>query len=152
MKHCIHGLFYTLKQTSRVCEVFCENYFKEHAKEGVSFDDFIILDTVECYPEICQRDLARLILKGTSHVSKLLDSLEKRGLILRPIDTKGNRMVKKTVMTEKGKEIYKYAVKIAMDFANQVENSINKKEAEECTLFLNKIKNSLVGANDIIFE
>ena len=151
MKHCIHSLFYTLAQTSRVCEAFCENYFKEHAK-GVNFDDFIILDTVYCYPEACQRDLAKLILKGTSHVSKLLVSLEKRGLILRPVDTKGKRIVKKIVMTEKGKEMYDYALKIALDYAKHVESLIEKNEAVEVTGFLNKIKNSLLSTTDIIFE
>jgi len=148
MKHCIHSLFYNIAQTSRICELFCEDYFKKHA-QGVNFDDFIILDTIFCYPDLCQRDLAKLVLKGTSHVSKLLFSLEERGLITRPVDTKGKRIVKKIVMTKKGKETYDYALKVAIDYAKQVENSIKKEEATSCIEFLNKIKSSILKTGNL---
>lgn len=151
-KHCINSLFYNLEQTSRICRAFCENYFEEHAKKIVTFDEFIILDTIVCFPDICQRDLAKLILKGASHTSKLLVSLEKKGFITRTIDTKQNRIVKKIIITEKGMEIYNYAEKIALEFAKKIENSIGEREAESCSDFLNKIKETVTESRDIVFE
>lgn len=151
-KHFIQSLFYNVEQTARVCRAGIENYFSEHGDSQISFDEFVILETVQCYPEICQRDLAKLILKGTSHTSKFLAVLEEKGFIERPVDTKGNRIVKKIVVTEKGYEVYKYAYKIAVEFAKSVENSIGKKEAADCEIFLNKIKETLQKSGNIVFE
>lgn len=151
-KHCINSLFYNLEQTSRICRAFCENYFEEHAKDYVTFDEFIILDTIICFPDVCQRDLAKLILKGTSHTSKLLVAIENKGLIERRVDTKQNRVVKRILITEKGMDAYNFASKIALEFAEKIEMSIGKSEAESCSLFLNKIKDTIKASADIIFE
>jgi len=151
-EHCIQSLFYNLEQTSRICRAFCEDYFAEETKELVTLDEFIILDTIFCFPDICQRDLAKLILKGASHTSKLLATLEQKGVIVRTVDTKQNRIVKKIIITKKGMEIYKYASKIAWEFAQKIENAIGKKEAQECSAFLNKIKETISKSKDISFE
>lgn len=151
-KHCIGSLFYTLEQTSRACRAVGENYFAENAKLHLSLDEFIILETVLCDSDICQRDLAKRILKGTSHTSKLLSGLQQKGLIERFVDTKGNRIVKKIVVTEKGREIYDFANKIMFEYVQKIENAIGKEQAIECTNFLNKIKEVVMANTDIIFE
>ena len=152
MKHCIQSLFYNIEQTARICRAGVENYFEKHAQGKITFDEFIIIETVLCYPEICQRDLAKLILKGTSHTSKFLSTLEEKGFIERPVDTKGKRIVKKIVITQKGMEAYNFAFKIAAEFAKSVENTIGKKEANNCEIFLNRIKETLQESCDIVFE
>ena len=152
MKHCIQSLFYNIEQTARICRAGVENYFDEHAEGRISFDEFIILETVYCYPEICQRDLAKLILKGTSHTSKFLAVLEEKGFIERPVDTKGNRIVKKIVITDRGMEAYKFAFKIAGAYAKEIENTIGSREAKDCEIFLNKIKETVQKSGNINFE
>jgi len=152
LKHCINSLFYNLEQTSRICRAGCEKYFEEHGGGLVSFDEFIILDTVFCYPDICQRDLAKMILKGASHTSKILVVLETKGYIERPVAKKGNRIIKKMIITQKGLKIHKLASKIALDFARSIENTIGREKAIECTNFLNTIKKSVTDSVEIVFE
>ncbi len=152
MKHCIESLFYNIEQTARICRTAMENYIEEHACGQVTFDEFIILDTVCCFPEICQRDLARHILKGTSHTSKMLAVMEEKGLIERPVDTKGNRMVKKIIITEKGMQTHKYASKLTGDFAGGIENIIGSGYALDCINFLNKIKETVEKTSNVKFE
>lgn len=152
LKHCINSLFYNLEQTSRICRTGCEKYFEEHAKELVTFDEFIILDTIYCYPDICQRDLAKKLLKGASHTSKILGIMESKNLIERPLDKKGNRAIRKVVMTEQGKEAYHFASELALKFAKKIENSIGKNKAIECSNFLNKIKTTITASVEIDFE
>ncbi|MBQ9244683.1 winged helix-turn-helix transcriptional regulator [bacterium] len=152
MKHCIQSLFYNIEQTARICRAGVENYFDKHAEGKISFDEFIILETVYCYPEICQRDLAKLILKGTSHTSKFLAVLEEKKFIERPIDTKGKRIVKKIIITPKGMEAYNFAFKIAAEYAKTIENTIGSKEAKNCEIFLNKIKQTVQKSGEITFE
>lgn len=150
-RHCINTLFYNLEQTSRICRAFCENYFKEHAAGHVSFDEYIILETIVCYPDICQRELARHILKGASHTSKILSVLEKRGLITRPADTKANRIIRRIVITDRGLAEFKYAEKIALEFAQEIENAIGKDEAVACSNFLSMIKETVNASANITF-
>lgn len=150
LKHCIHSLFYNMEQTSRICRAACEKNFEEHCL--MSFDEYIILDTVFCFPDICQRDLAKMILKGASHTSKLLALLEKKGYIERPIDKKGNRIVKKITLTETGQKEYKVAASIALEYAEKIESIIGKQQAIKCSNFLNNIKTKINETNDINFE
>ena len=152
MKHCIQSLFYNIEQTARICRAGVDNYFEAHAEGKISFDEFIILETVLCNPEICQRDLAKLILKGTSHTSKFLAVLEEKEFINRPVDTKGKRIVKKISVTPKGLDAYNFASKIASEFVHEIESSISSKEAQNCEKFLNKIKETLYKSDDMIFE
>ena len=60
------------------------------------------LDTICCHPEICQRDLAKLILKDRANTGRIINSLEKKNLIKRIIDVKNNRLIKKVIITEEG--------------------------------------------------
>jgi len=150
IKNCIHSLFYNLEQTARICRVGCESYFEQHSE--ISLDEFIILDTVSCYPNICQRDLAKMILKGASHTSKILATLEQRGIIERILDQKGNRVIKKIRITKTGQDIYKAASIIALDFANKIEESIDKTQAIEYSKFLNRIKETVTNSVNITFE
>ena len=151
-KHCIESLFYTIEQTARICRYNIEQYFEEKTKGEISFDEFIIFDTIYCFPESCQRDLAKKVLKGTSHISKILSNLESKGLIQRPVDTKNNRMVRKIVLTDEGMKAYKIASKIASEGTKKVEEIISKEEAENCVMFLNKIKDTVNPTNDVLFE
>ena len=43
-----------------------------------------------------------MILKDRANTGRILDNLERQGLITRFIDTKNNRLVKKMGITEKG--------------------------------------------------
>lgn len=150
LKHCINSLFYNLEQTSRICRAGCEKYFESHGL--LSFDEFIILDMINCYPDICQRDLAKLLLKGASHISKYLAELENKQLIQRVADKKGNRLIKKIKITPSGLRAYSEAEKIALNFSTQIENTIGKNNAIECSQFLDKIKQSVTSSIEINFD
>ena len=60
--------------------------------------------------------------------------------------------MKKIVVTEKGRGIYDFANKIMLEYVQKIENAIGKKQAIECTNFLNKIKEVVMANTDIIFE
>ncbi|MCD7779409.1 MAG: MarR family winged helix-turn-helix transcriptional regulator [Candidatus Gastranaerophilales bacterium] len=151
-KHCIQSLFYNIEQTARVCHAGAENYLKEHAQSKLTLDEFIIIETVSCFPDICQRDLAKMILKGTSHTSKLLSVLEEKNFIERPIDTKGNRIVRKIIVTDLGAETFNFVSKVLDNYIKSIENVISKNEAADCETFLNKIKETVIKSGNIVFE
>ena len=69
---------------------------------GITVEEYTILDTLLSQNDLCQRDLAKLILKDRANTGKLLDGLEKRGLITRKLSIKNNRPVKLIEITEAG--------------------------------------------------
>lgn len=151
-QHCINSLLYKLNKTARIAHAFCNNYFKEYALGEISFDEFIILDAVLCHPNICQRDLAKLVLKDTSHLSKMLNNLEKRELIERPLDKKGNRKVRKIIITENGINLHAFAEQIALDFSNKIIYSIGIQKTKQCSETLDKIIETITENKEVIFE
>ena len=94
--HYTDSIHYELEQTSRLMNMLTNQLFKK-LELSITFDEYIALDTVSINEGICQRDLAKLILKD-----RILNELEQKGFITRFIDTKNNRLVKKMGITETG--------------------------------------------------
>ena len=91
---------------------------------GVTVEEYAVLDTLLVHKELCQRDLAKLILKDRANTGKLLDTLENKGLITRKLSMKNNRPVKLIELTKAGKEKIKSAVnKIRPHYAQVKEKS-----------------------------
>lgn len=105
-KHFINSIYYQLEQTAKYCK-YLGNQLFERLKLPIPLDEFVILDTISIHGEICQRDLAKLILKDRPSTGRLLNSLEEKGLIKRFADTKNNRLVRKTKLTVKGENLLK---------------------------------------------
>lgn len=99
--HFTDSIFYEIELTAKYCKMLGNQIFEQYGT-GLTPDEFGVLDTLICNPGICQRDLAKLILKDRANTGKLLDNLEKRGFIKRNLSIKNNRPVKIVELTESG--------------------------------------------------
>lgn len=99
--HYTDSIHYELEQTSRLMNMLTNQLFKK-LELTTTLDEYIALDTVSVNAGICQRDLAKLILKDRANTGRILNELEQKGFITRFIDTKKNRLVKKLGITENG--------------------------------------------------
>lgn len=99
--HFTDSIFYQIELTAKYCKLLGQQIFEKY-NAGLSVEEFSALDTLFCNPEICQRDLAKLILKDRANTGKLIDSLEKKGLVQRHLSIKNNRPVKIAKITEEG--------------------------------------------------
>ena len=93
-EHYTDSIYYQLEQTAKYCKYLGMQIFQK-LDLPISLDEFVILDILIDNEEICQRDLAKLILKDRPCTGRLLNSLEEKGFIERFDDTKNNRLVKK---------------------------------------------------------
>lgn len=117
-KHYINSIYYQLEQTAKYCKYLGTQIF-EKLNIPITLDEFATLDTIMLNGEICQRDLAKLILKDRPSTGRLLNSLEEKGYIKRFADTKNNRLVRKTKLTAKGQKILdKITLKLKEYFAS----------------------------------
>ena len=100
-EHFRNTIFYQIELTAKYCKLLGAQVF-EQFNVGFSVEEYSILDTLLVEKELCQRDLAKLILKDRANTGKLLDGLEKKGLIKRNLSIKNNRPVKLIEITNEG--------------------------------------------------
>lgn len=104
------------------------------------------LDAIYCHPKICQRDLAKLILKDRANTGRIVDSLEKKGFIKRYNDTKNKRLVKKLEITEEGTQVlYIVSEKLEPTY-KMISQVISQEEIDDIRQKLKKLRESLSQA------
>ena len=95
---------YELELTSKYCKVLLIQLFNRVCSE-ITPEEFAVLDTLYCNKGLCQRDLAKLILRDRANTGRVLDSLEKKGFVRRVNDVKNKRLVRRADITDEGIEI-----------------------------------------------
>ena len=116
-KHYTETIHYDIEQLARLMKLAAVQTFNKLNIE-ITPDEFTALDIISCHSGICQRDLAKLLLKDRANTGRILDSLEEKGLVTRFVDTKNNRLVRKMALTENG---YKQLVQTAKTIRNYVQ-------------------------------
>ena len=141
-EHFIDSIYYQLEQTAKYCRYLGMQLFQK-LDLPINLDEFVVLDTLLGHEGICQRDLAKLILKDRATTGRLLDSLEGKKLITRFIDMKNNRLVRKMGVTEEGKVVFdriQAKLKIAIHNANA--DMVPEKDIEFVRKTLKKIRDN----------
>lgn len=140
--HYTDSINYELEQTARLMKLLTVQLF-DKLQLNITPDEYAALDTVSVNAGICQRDLAKLLLKDRANTGRILDSLEQKGFITRFIDTKNNRLVKKMGITEKG---YNELDMINSKIKSYIENTrgkITSKEVDKVQEVLKKFRKNL---------
>ena len=110
---------------------------------GITVEQYYILDTVYHNPNICQRDIAKLMLKDRSNTGRFLNILEEKGLISRQLDTKGKKMVKKVMITQKGIETVERIHPVLLDYYMHALEGITQEEIDTVKIILQKLCTTL---------
>ena len=114
-QHYINSIYYQIEQTAKYCKCLAVQLFQK-LELGITFDEFIVLDTIDANGCICQRELAKLILKDRASTGRLLSALESTGYIERYVDTKNNRLVRKVQLTAQGIDTLKEITQKVRDY------------------------------------
>ena len=146
--HFQNSVLFEIEQISKYVHELAKDFFKEH-NILITHEEFRTLDVLFCNPECCQRDLAKLILRDRIYTGRLLDNLEKKGLIERRNDTKGKRLVKKMNITEKGLECYKSTIKAIQPQFKRLEEKFTLEQMNALRNTLQKLKQSISEIVDL---
>lgn len=103
-EHYTDSIFYQFEQTAKYCRFLGVQVFQK-LNMSISPDEFYALDVIMMHDNICQRELAKLILKDRPNTGRILDSLEVKGYIERFADTKNNRLVRRMKITDTGRKV-----------------------------------------------
>lgn len=150
----IESIFYKLAETARVSELMARNFYKsyfEHEENILELDEFKILSHILHNPNLSQSDISKLVYKGKAHVGKILNEMEKKNYITRVLSSKNNIMVKHTVLTPKGENIFKYTDEKFKQLGEQVLSTLSADEIQAMKVLLGKLKTAMLEKNKIYF-
>lgn len=119
----------------------------KHVKSNITIDQFVTLKILMTSAGICQQDFAQMIYKDKSNFSRMVDDLEKKGLIERKLDTKDKRVIKKLYITQKGVEATEKTTPIAALIHNTALKGIDPKEIEIMKKVLAKMRDNIDEIN-----
>ena len=111
----------------------------------ISLDQWLVLGPVWKNDGISQKDIAEYSGKDKTSVTKIIDTLEKKNLVVRVTDQLDHR-VKRVVLSQKGRELFVSALPVMAQTRDELRSGISDKEIEALKSILNKIHKNL---NDI---
>ena len=136
LKHYTESIYYEFELTAKVMRMMAGQFFAKIGM-GIIPDEYVTLDVIACNNGICQRDLAKLILKDRANTGRLVSTLEEKGFITRSADTKNNRLVRKLSVTENGTKELKKVTDIVR---KQLENTSQIISESEIDILRNNIQ------------
>lgn len=147
-EHFTDTIFYQIELTAKYCKLLGQQVFEKY-QTGISVEEFAVLDTILCNGELCQRDIAKLILKDRANTGKLLDTLENKGLVTRKLSMKNNRPVKLIELTEAGKEKIDNAINRIRPHYMEVKNKIANSDLARVKDLMKDLRRMLSETLDI---
>ena len=108
---------------------------------GITAEQFLVLDTIDSGNNICQQDVADLLGKDKSNIKRIVEILEKKGLITRVAGKKNNRLVNYLVITDNGKRLIKENIDKVKKFMEKVFSVISEDEELYLKQIVSKLKN-----------
>lgn len=148
LKHFTDSIYYEIEQTAKFCRTLGVQIF-EKLNFPISIEEYCALDTILCNEGICQRDLAKLILKDRANTGRLLNSLDKKKLIKRHVDLKNNRLVRKLAITDKGKALLQDITKQIYPFYEKCVDKVSMEAVENLRSLLKQMRESLACAVEL---
>lgn len=97
---------------------------------GITGEQFVVLDTIYCYPNIYQQKLSDILSKDKSNTTRILGVLEKKGYISKTVSKNKNRLVNLLNITEKGEKIIKNNMPNMKKFLTNVFENITDEEID----------------------
>ena len=110
----------------------------------ISMDQWIVLGPIWENDGVSQKEISEYCLKDKTSVTKIIDTLEKKNLVVRVSDQLDHR-VKRVVLSNKGKELFLQAIPIMELTRDQLREGITEQDIESLRSVLTKIYNNLIS-------
>ncbi len=141
-EHYTQSIFYDLEFTTKYIKRMGYNFCNE-LDMGIGPEEVLALDIIYLNPGICQRDLAKKLLKDRAGTGRVLLQLEAKGFVERFVDTKGNRLVRKMKLTESGKDMLKLATNKIEPYVNKLKDAFSEEDKNQLKSLLDKFRRIL---------
>jgi len=134
--------FYKIDQLSIYIHSLAKNFFELRGVD-ITHDEFAALNFILNNPHICQRDLAKLLLRDRVRTGRIITSLEEKGYVNRVNNTKRNRLVRTLSITNSGKKLYDEQFAILSQVMDKILEKFPEKKMTELMETLLQLENAL---------
>ncbi len=97
---------------------------------NITAEQLLVLDTIYCCDNICQQDIAKILSKDKSNIKRIVEILEKNGLITREAGKKNNRLVNYLSITNEGKELIDNNIDKIKDYMEKLFEPVTEEEEQ----------------------
>lgn len=140
--HYTESIFYQIQLTARYIKIMGANHIDKIGLD-LSSEELLALDIIYLNPGICQRDLAKELLKDRAGTGRVLLSLEAKQLVERFVTTKGKRLVRNMKLTQKGEDYLKLAHEKLIPSIEKLKKIFTDEEVNELKRMLDKLRHTL---------
>ena len=109
-------------------------------------EQYLVIDTLWDEGVLSQQQIADIIMKDKNSVTKLIDALEKKGLVQRKTDEQDRRL-NKIHLTEYALNIKEVITEIAIKSTNTIFKDIPREDLEKFVSVLNKMSQNIYSLN-----
>ena len=109
----------------------------------ISMDQWLVLGPIWGKEGISQKEISEYCLKDKTSVTKIIDTLEKKNIVVRVPDQLDHR-IKRVVLSNKGKKLFLEVIPVMELTRNQLREGITEKEVELLRSVLSKIYKNLI--------
>lgn len=100
----------------------------DNLRKGITGEEFVVLDTIICNPNIYQQQLSEILLQDKSKTTRLIKTLEDKKLIKRDMGNCNNRLVYLLNVTPQGKKLIRDIKPIMKEFLVELFENITNDE------------------------
>ena len=140
---------FLLEQTVRQMRGYAQRQL-DTLQTGITVDQWVILKTIEERKQISQVELAQVSQKDTASITRILDLLQKKGLIQR-IDDEYDRRKYMISLTGEGTEFVMRNLPFINRIRGQIVQGLSQEEIQALKSILDKIRQNLGHGNPDVF-
>ena len=120
-------------------------------KNGINVtpEQYLVLDILWEKQSLSQQNIADIIQKDKNSVTKIIDSLEKKNLVNRVVDSK-DRRINKIELTQDGLDLEKITTEVAINYMNDVVKGIDSQDLDAFVDVMRKLNNNLDNNDDTL--
>lgn len=148
----VNSLSFQLEITAKIFRNLAENYFQQEVKNNITLEEYVVLDTLVCYPHIDKNTLAKTLVKDKATVEKTLARLEKKKLIKEVKNGPSEIKVNHYELTKEGSRIYQEIVPKNDKIVGILAQFLTENELISFTKSLLKIRNILISLSDTEYK
>lgn len=145
----VNSLTFQLDITAKIFQTLAEKKFNTEVKNRITLEEYVILDTLICYPHLDKNGLAKTLVREKAAVEKILHKLLKRKLIKEVKPNGIEIQLSHYELTKEGSRIYQEIVPKNDMMVGLMAKFMTESELVTFTKSLLKMRNILISLSDI---
>lgn len=148
----VNSLTFQLEITAKIFHSLAEKRFNQEVKNRITFEEYVVLDTLICYPHIDKCTISKTLVKEKAAVEKVLSRLIKKKLIKEVKNNSNELQVAHFELTKDGSRIYQDILPKNDEMVGLMAKFMSESELISFTKTLLKIRNILISLSDIDYK